>query len=79
VAKLLARSGPITLAVPTEAASRLTVGTEVALAAPDGRLVAVLELSNCWKPDKDLEAREVYRTTDESHPGVAYLRSSGDV
>ena len=72
-------SVPITLAVSTEAASRLGVGAEVALAAPDGRLVAVLELSDCWKPDKDLEAREVYRTTAESHPGVAYLRSSGDV
>jgi ATP sulfurylase/adenylyl-sulfate kinase len=70
---------PITLAAPAEVASRLTVGAEVALEAPDGRLVAVLELSDRWTPDKDLEAREVYRTTDASHPGVGYLRSTGDV
>jgi len=70
---------PITLAVQAEAAGRLALGTEVALEAPDGRVVAVLELSDRWTPDKDLEAREVYGTTDGSHPGVAYLRSSGDV
>ncbi|HTN89420.1 MAG TPA: sulfate adenylyltransferase [Sorangium sp.] len=72
-------SVPITLAASAEAAGRLAPGAEVALESPDGRLVAVLELSDRWAPDKELEAREVYRTTDESHPGVAYLRASGDV
>jgi sulfate adenylyltransferase/3'-phosphoadenosine 5'-phosphosulfate synthase len=72
-------SVPITLAVPAEAAARLTVGAEVGLESPDGRVVGVLELSDRWAPDKELEAREVYRTTDESHPGVAYLKASGDV
>jgi ATP sulfurylase/adenylyl-sulfate kinase len=72
-------SVPITLAVPAEIGRGLAVGAEVALASPDGRLVAVLELADRWTPDKDLEAREVYRTTDPSHPGVAYLRSSGEV
>ncbi len=70
---------PITLAASPEAAARLTVGTEVALQSPDGRVVAVLELSDRWAPDKELEAREVYGTTDASHPGVAYLRTSGGV
>ncbi len=70
---------PITLAVPAEAAGRLAVGTEVALESPDGRVVAVLELSDRWTPDKALEAREVYGTADPSHPGVAYLRASGEV
>lgn len=70
---------PITLAAPAEAANRLVVGSEVALESPDGRVVAVLELSDRWVPDKDIEAREVYKTTDASHPGVAYLRASGDV
>jgi sulfate adenylyltransferase/3'-phosphoadenosine 5'-phosphosulfate synthase len=70
---------PITLAVQAEAADRLALGTEVALQAPDGRLVGVLELSDRWRPDKDLEAREVYGTTEASHPGVAYLKASHDV
>ncbi len=69
---------PVTLAVSSEVAGRLALGSEVGLASPDGRLVGVLELSDRWTPDKELEAREVYRTTDASHPGVAYLRAAGD-
>jgi ATP sulfurylase/adenylyl-sulfate kinase len=69
---------PVTLAVPAQAASRLAPGGEVALATAEGRVVGVLELADRWAPDKELEAREVYRTTDASHPGVAYLRESGD-
>lgn len=70
---------PITLAVSEAEAARLDLGSEVALALPDGRLVAVLELSDRWSPDKELEAREVYGTTDDTHPGVAQLKSSGSV
>lgn len=70
---------PITLAVSAAEAARLDPGSEVALELPDGRLVAVLELSDRWSPDKELEAREVYGTTDEGHPGVAQLKSSGNV
>jgi sulfate adenylyltransferase/3'-phosphoadenosine 5'-phosphosulfate synthase len=72
-------SVPITLSASAENAARLSLGAEVTLAAPDGRIVGVLELSDRWMPDKDLEAREVYRTTDASHPGVAYLRAAGEV
>jgi sulfate adenylyltransferase/3'-phosphoadenosine 5'-phosphosulfate synthase len=72
-------SVPITLAVSQAQAESIRVGTEVALRMPDGRNVAVLEVSDKFVPDKELEAREVYRTTEDKHPGVAYLKSSGDV
>jgi sulfate adenylyltransferase/3'-phosphoadenosine 5'-phosphosulfate synthase len=72
-------SVPITLAVSQAQAESIRVGSEVALRMPDGRNVAVLEVSDKFVPDKDLEAREVYRTTEDKHPGVAYLKSSGDV
>jgi sulfate adenylyltransferase/3'-phosphoadenosine 5'-phosphosulfate synthase len=72
-------SVPITLAVTQAQAESIRVGSEVALRMPDGRNVAVLEVSDKFVPDKDLEAREVYRTTEDKHPGVAYLKSSGDV
>jgi hypothetical protein len=55
------------------------VGGQAALRARDGRLVAVLDVSDKWRPDKELEAREVYRTTDAKHPGVAYLMSTPPV
>jgi sulfate adenylyltransferase len=38
-----------------------------------------MDFADVWTPDKELEAREVYRTTDEAHPGVAHLRSTGSV
>lgn len=70
---------PITLAVSRDHAEGLALGEEVALESPDGRLVGVLELDDRWVPDKEFEAREVFRTTDAAHPGVAHLKASGDV
>jgi sulfate adenylyltransferase/3'-phosphoadenosine 5'-phosphosulfate synthase len=72
-------SVPITLAVTQADAEKIKVGSEIALKMPDGRAVAVMEVSDKFVPDKELEAREVYRTTEDKHPGVAYLKSSGDV
>jgi ATP sulfurylase/adenylyl-sulfate kinase len=72
-------SVPITLSVSVADAESIRVGSEIALAMPDGRRVAVLEVSDKFAPDKELEAREVYRSTEDRHPGVAYLKSSGGV
>jgi len=72
-------SVPITLAVSEGQAAPLRAGSEVALAMPNGRRVALLEVSDKFVPDKELEAREVYRTTEDKHPGVAYLKNSGNV
>jgi 3'-phosphoadenosine 5'-phosphosulfate synthase len=72
-------SVPITLSVTQAQAESIRIGAEVALRMPDGRNVAILEVSDKFVPDKELEAREVYRTTEDKHPGVAYLKSSGDV
>src|SRR5262249_17751217 len=72
-------SVPITLAVTQKDAESIRIGAEVALRMPDGRNVAILEVSDKFVPDKETEAREVYRTTEDKHPGVAYLKSSGDV
>jgi sulfate adenylyltransferase/3'-phosphoadenosine 5'-phosphosulfate synthase len=72
-------SVPITLAVSRAQAETIRIGAELALEMPDGRTVAILEVSDKFVPDKEAEAREVYRTTEDKHPGVAYLKSSGDV
>ena len=72
-------SVPVTLAISGAQAEQIRVGGEIALKMPDGRVVAVMEVSDKFVPDKELEAREVYRTTEDKHPGVAYLKSSGDV
>jgi len=69
---------PITLAVDSANADDLEIGSPVALKGPDGTLHGVLELAEIYRPDKEREALQVLRTTDDAHPGVAYLRSSGD-
>jgi ATP sulfurylase/adenylyl-sulfate kinase len=70
---------PITLAVSVEETDGLRAGEDAALRARDGRIVAVLTVSDKWSPDKELEAREVYRTSEDKHPGVAYVKSTGPV
>src|SRR5919205_2682684 len=69
---------PITLAVSPEVASGLRVGAEVALADERGEVVGTLELSEIYSYDKAHEARQVYRTAETAHPGVARLAAAGD-
>jgi sulfate adenylyltransferase len=68
---------PVTLDADRETAARLREGHEAALAGPGGELVAILEVEELFDWDPALEARLVYRTEDEAHPGVAYLRGRG--
>ncbi|HXG35887.1 MAG TPA: sulfate adenylyltransferase [Dehalococcoidia bacterium] len=75
----LAWTIPITLAVTEEQARELSEGSQVALRDDSGRTLAVLELAEKFAYDKAREAREVYLTEDEAHPGVAALYRQGDV
>jgi sulfate adenylyltransferase len=59
---------PVCLAVD-EAPS----GDRVALADGIGRKLAVLEVAEVYDYDRDREAENCFRTTDEAHPGVARL------
>jgi sulfate adenylyltransferase len=70
---------PITLAVSTEEARSIDEGREIALADESGRVLAVMEVAQKFGYDKGREAREVYRTDEEAHPGVAAVYSQGDV
>jgi sulfate adenylyltransferase len=70
---------PITLAVSSEEAAGVREGHDVALCEPGGRVLAVLTLREKFRYDAEVEARKVYRTTDEKHPGVARLYAQGDV
>ncbi|NTU80538.1 MAG: sulfate adenylyltransferase [Chloroflexales bacterium] len=70
---------PITLPVSEAEAAQLREGEPVALYAPDGRLVGLLELGERYAADPAREAAEVYRTTDPAHPGVARLYAQGPV
>ena len=71
-------SMPITLAVDHETAAMVAEGDDLALLDQSDRLVGHLEVQEKFGYDKRREAQEVYRTTDEAHPGVAALYAQGD-
>jgi sulfate adenylyltransferase len=65
---------PITLDVTREFATGLREGDRIALRDAEGVLIATMELSDLWEPDKTLEARQVFGTEEVEHPGVYFLR-----
>ncbi|HEV3479440.1 MAG TPA: sulfate adenylyltransferase [Gaiellaceae bacterium] len=48
-------------------------GERVALSDGSGRAVAVLEVAEVFDYDKEREAEQCFRTSDDAHPGVARL------
>lgn len=70
---------PITLPVSRELADNYAIGSDIALVESDGHLVGLLELAEKFDYDKVHEAKNVYRTDEEKHPGVARLYAQGDV
>jgi sulfate adenylyltransferase len=72
-------SMPITLPVGEDEARSIGEGEEIALTTGEGQVVATMLVEDRYSYDKEREAREVYRTTDQDHPGVANLQRQGDV
>ena len=60
-------------------AAGLNEGSEIALLDNVGEPAGTLLLEEKFDYDRKLEAREVYRTEDEAHPGVANVYSQGEV
>lgn len=70
---------PITLAISKDLAESLPEGSRVALQGPDGVAAAVMTVNEVFPYDPRREAREVFRTEDEAHPGVAALYSQEEM
>jgi sulfate adenylyltransferase len=68
---------PITLPISDEEATQLQEGRDVALCHED-YLLAVLHLTEKFTYNKEVEARSVYGTTDDAHPGVRALYAQGN-
>jgi sulfate adenylyltransferase len=67
---------PVTLPVDDHTAAGLEEGQEIALV--DGEhLMGIMTIAEKFLADKEREARKVYRTTEEAHPGVARLYRQG--
>ncbi len=67
---------PVTLPVDDDTAADLKEGQEIAL-MDGGHLMGIMTLAEKFPADKEREAREVYRTIEEAHPGVARLYRHG--
>jgi len=71
---------PIVLDATEEFARSIAAAHRIALRHPEGMVLAILTLSDVWRPDRMREAREVFGTIDEQHPGVfALLRQTHPV
>ena len=68
---------PVVLPVSDEEAASITVGQPVALYAADGKLAAVVDVTDIFDRDRETEAEAVFRTSDQAHPGVAAMYRMG--
>lgn len=68
---------PVTLAVDAAAAPR--VDSAIGLYDGAGKLHGTLLVREVFRNDKEAEARDVYRTDDPAHPGVAALYAQGNM
>jgi len=73
----LAWSVPVTLAVTGEDLARIGSADEVELQDETGRFLGVLQITESFETDQQREARMVYGTDEEAHPGVAALYAHG--
>ena len=73
----LAWSVPVTLAVSDDELAGVGRAAEVELVAEDGTFLGVLEVQDRFSTDPVREARLVYGTEEEAHPGVASLYAHG--
>lgn len=64
---------PIVLDVSEAFAETINNGQRIALRDAEGVLLATMEISSIYRPDKLEEARSIYGTTDDTHVGVDHL------
>jgi sulfate adenylyltransferase len=71
---------PITLSCEKELADGIHIEEEVALVdGESGEILAFMEVTEKYFPDRGLECEHVYRTRDTAHPGVRKVMEQGEV
>ena len=69
---------PVTLCPPDDVAASIKEADKLALKDEKGRLLATMTVREKYPHDKELEIPNVYKTSDEAHPGVAQIRKQGN-
>ncbi len=71
---------PVTLSATKEDADAIKDGEEVALIDEEtNTLMATMKVTKKYTIDKELECKEVYKTTDTEHPGVAMVMNQKEI
>jgi sulfate adenylyltransferase len=71
---------PVTLSATKEEADGIKDDEEVALVDDEsGELMATMKVTKKYTIDKELECKEVYKTTDMEHPGVKMVMEQKDI
>ena len=71
---------PVVLGADAAAAGRVSDGDEVALFdEAAGAVAGVMTVRERFGADLEKEAKEVFRTTDDDHPGVQAVRARGEI
>ena len=71
---------PVVLGADAAAAGRVSDGDEVALFdEAAGAVAGVMTVRDRFRADIEKEAKEVFRTADDGHPGVQAIRARGEV
>lgn len=70
---------PITLATTKENATRYPLDKPIVLTDEAGSPLALLLLEEKFVAKRELEAEKVYKTVEETHPGVAAIKKEGEI
>lgn len=71
---------PITLSTTVEQANSIKIGEEIALVDEEsGEIMATMKVTDKYRIDKEFECKNVFRTTDSEHPGVAMVMNQQEV
>jgi len=69
---------PVILSPSDEVAGSTKEGDKLALKDGKGRLLATMTVREKYPHDKELEIPNVYKTSEDAHPGVAIVRKQGN-
>ena len=69
---------PVVLPVDGEFWKGLKLGDEVAIYDKNNRPIAIVVVEDKYTLDLDFYCENVFKTTDENHPGVAFVKSAGN-
>jgi len=71
---------PITLSITAEESKTIHLGDQIALVGHSDQVVyAIMEVNSIYHADQLKEAQQVFRTTEEAHPGVKKLFSRSPI